>query len=59
MDWINILLGESRNRNEIPNDYKIENTSERVLKLILGTAKLSNLWSVINIKRKLKNRAKK
>lgn len=59
MDSINILLGENRNRTELPNKYKIANTSERVPKLILGTAKLSNLWSGINIKRTLKNRAKK
>ena len=32
----------------IPADYQIENTSERVLKLILGTAKLSNQWDGIN-----------
>ena len=31
----------------IPNDYQIENTSERVVKLILGTAKLSNMWDGI------------
>lgn len=31
----------------IPNDYQIENTSERVIKLILGTAKLSNMWDGI------------
>lgn len=31
----------------IPSDYAIENTSERVVKLILGTAKLSNLWNGI------------
>lgn len=29
---------------EIPDDYKIENTSLRVLKLILGTSKLTNRW---------------
>ena len=29
---------------EIPMEYKIENTSLRVLKLILGTAKLANRW---------------
>ncbi|MCI0498752.1 MAG: UDP-N-acetylglucosamine 2-epimerase (non-hydrolyzing) [Planctomycetales bacterium] len=28
----------------IPQDYRIDNTSERVVKLILGTAKLSHLW---------------
>ena len=31
----------------VPVDYQIENTSERVVKLILGTAKLSNLWDGI------------
>jgi UDP-N-acetylglucosamine 2-epimerase (non-hydrolysing) len=29
---------------EIPAEYKVENTSLRVLKLILGTAKLTNRW---------------
>ena len=29
---------------EIPTEYKVENTSLRVLKLILGTAKLTNRW---------------
>lgn len=36
-----------KNPVSIPDDYKIENTSERVVKLILGTAKLSNLWNGI------------
>lgn len=31
----------------IPNEYKIKNTSWRILKLILGTAKLSNDWNSI------------
>ncbi len=31
----------------VPDDYKIDNTSHRVVKLILGTAKLSNLWNGI------------
>jgi len=31
----------------VPDDYTIENTSDRVVKLIIGTAKLSNLWSGI------------
>jgi len=31
----------------IPNDYQIVNTSERVVKLIMGTAKLSNMWDSI------------
>lgn len=29
---------------EIPEEYKVENTSLRVLKLITGTAKLTNSW---------------
>jgi UDP-N-acetylglucosamine 2-epimerase (non-hydrolysing) len=33
----------------VPADYRIMNTSERVVKLILGTAKLSNLWNGIRI----------
>lgn len=32
---------------EIPLDYQVENTSWRVLKIILGTAKLSPVWSGI------------
>ena len=28
----------------VPQDYQITNTSHRVLKIILGTAKLSNAW---------------
>lgn len=31
----------------VPNDYKITNTSQRVLNLIVGTAKLSNEWDGI------------
>ncbi len=33
---------------EIPPEYKIENTSWRVLKLIMGNTKLSNKWWGIN-----------
>ena len=29
---------------EVPAEYTVENTSLRVLKLILGTAKLTNRW---------------
>ncbi|WP_298436751.1 non-hydrolyzing UDP-N-acetylglucosamine 2-epimerase [uncultured Jannaschia sp.] len=36
--------GRSR---EIPVDYAVTNTSERVLQLILGTARLSNAWDGI------------
>ncbi|MDR3628030.1 MAG: UDP-N-acetylglucosamine 2-epimerase (non-hydrolyzing) [Ignavibacteriaceae bacterium] len=32
---------------EIPADYKIENTSWRVVKLILGNTRLSNKWDAI------------
>jgi len=35
----------------IPADYSITNTSERVISLILGTAKLSNNWDGIRDKR--------
>ncbi len=31
----------------VPNDYQITNTSHRVVKLIVGTAKLSNMWNGI------------
>ena len=33
----------------MPDDYAISNTSERVVKLILGTAKLSNDWDGIRM----------
>jgi UDP-N-acetyl-L-fucosamine synthase len=33
----------------IPADYCIDNTSERVVSLILGTAKLSNSWGGIRL----------
>lgn len=35
--------------NVVPQDYQIANTSERVVKLILGTAKLSNQWDGIRM----------
>ena len=31
-----------------PKEYKIKNTSWRILKLILGTAKLSHQWNSIS-----------
>ncbi len=34
---------------EVPRDYRITNTSERVVKLILGTARLSNAWDGIRM----------
>lgn len=33
----------------VPEDYQITNTSERVVKLILGTARLSNGWDGIRV----------
>ncbi len=33
----------------VPQDYTILNTSERVVSLILGTAKLSNIWDGIRV----------
>ena len=33
--------------NSIPVEYTIENVSQRVVKLIIGTAKLSNMWDGI------------
>ena len=35
--------------NPVPPDYCITNTSERVVSLILGTAKLSNTWDGIRL----------
>lgn len=35
---------QQKQYTEIPQDYKIANTSWRVLKLILGNTKLSNKW---------------
>lgn len=46
LNAINIVVAESKlypNR-EIPEEYKVENTSLRVLKLIVGTASLTNRW---------------
>lgn len=37
----------TRTSHPIPSDYCIANTSERVVSLILGTAKLSNKWDGI------------
>lgn len=36
-------------QNSIPGDYRVTNTSERVLKLIVGTARLSNSWDGIRL----------
>ncbi len=34
--------------NSVPREYEVTNTSWRILKLILGTSKLSNKWSGID-----------
>jgi UDP-N-acetylglucosamine 2-epimerase (non-hydrolysing) len=33
----------------VPADYCISNTAERVVNLILGTARLSNVWDGIRV----------
>lgn len=45
-DSVAVVIEEQTKGNykEIPFEYKIENTSWRVLKLILGNSKLSNQW---------------
>ncbi len=47
LDSIRLSIEEHKNGSysHIPDEYKITNTSWRVLKLIMGLAKLSNNWS--------------
>lgn len=49
LDSIKLVIYEHSNSSyeKIPFEYQIDNTSWRVLKLILGTEKLSNKWNVI------------
>ena len=51
LDAVGLVMveGEERLESGIPAEYRIPDTSWRVLKLILGTAKLSNRWSGIHI----------
>jgi len=52
IDAVTRLFSERRaagRPNPVPADYCITNTSERVLGLILGTAKLSNRWDGIRM----------
>ncbi len=46
LDSIKMVIDEHKDKkyNQIPAEYQIENTSCRVLKLIMGVAKLSNNW---------------
>jgi UDP-N-acetylglucosamine 2-epimerase len=54
IDSVKLAIEEHKNKiyNKIPFEYEILNTSWRVLKLIQGTARLSNSWSGI-IKNKM------
>ncbi len=45
---LSVAQHQSGIANPIPEDYNINNTSWRVLKLILGNTRLSNLWHGIN-----------
>ena len=46
---IDVVMSKSTEMSKyIPNEYEIKNASHRILKLILGTAKLSNTWNSIN-----------
>lgn len=51
IDSINLVIKEHLNSpyEKIPEEYQVPNTSMRVVKLILGTTKLSNRWAGINI----------
>ena len=46
IDAIDLTIKELRDgmNKDVPSEYKIANTSWRVVKMILGTAKLSNKW---------------
>jgi UDP-N-acetyl-L-fucosamine synthase len=47
---IQVVTEEAKDgkQNPIPFEYEIENVSSRVLKLIIGTAKLSHIWDGIS-----------
>jgi UDP-N-acetyl-L-fucosamine synthase len=47
---IRFIIDEHKNNvaSSIPADYQVTNTSNRVVKLILGNTKLSNIWNGIN-----------
>lgn len=49
LDSVEIAIEECKikTKDRIPNDYRITNTSWRVLKLIIGTTRLSNRWDGI------------
>lgn len=47
VNFILALKNIEKHRLTIPDDYQIKNSSERIVKLIFGTAKLSNKWDSI------------
>ena len=47
---LNLKESVQKLKHTVPADYQITNTSQRVLKLILGLSKLSNKWAGINKK---------
>lgn len=52
VELVTQIHADRRDRGEscpIPDDYRILNTSERVVKLIVGTARLSNSWDGIRM----------
>ena len=51
LDAVGLVMAEDRERleKEIPAEYRIPDASWRLLKLILGTAKLSNPWAGIRV----------
>ncbi|HPO55897.1 MAG TPA: UDP-N-acetylglucosamine 2-epimerase (non-hydrolyzing) [Ignavibacteriaceae bacterium] len=56
IDSITLVLYEKDNNieREWADDYKVLNTSMRVVKLIMGTSKLSNKWNGIEVRQKTK-----
>jgi UDP-N-acetyl-L-fucosamine synthase len=52
IDSINLVLYEKEQgiKKEYTEDYKVYNTSFRTVKLIIGTAKLSNQWNAVKSK---------
>jgi len=50
LNSISSVISEKNERKifSVPDDYQIEDTSWRVVKLILGNCKLSNIWDGIN-----------
>ncbi len=45
LDAIELVINEPGRKARIPSEYLIEDVSWRVLRLIMGTAKLSNKWA--------------